>query len=197
MNCSKCGGLFGPPQYHVYNAWMGLPWSDTPHLTYVCGTCKYEYNTLCKDAKPETVARASKYAGKDVSFKEPEPPYLCGGAMDVMIPEETADKKVEGPTFEEMQAVIADFNEEALYADTYEKALVGYIRIFNKVLPLYDQQACLNILMEGFDEDEDGDPHTQAVEWFEFNTVGAYMGENTPAFGVFFKPVEVSEIDGF
>lgn len=45
-------------------------------------------------------------------------------------------------------------------------------------LPIfYDRDKCIEILML-----RDHMSYETAVEFFEFNTIGAWMGENTPAF---------------
>jgi len=54
--------------------------------------------------------------------------------------------------------------------------LIGFGYQFNKTLAVYDRNKCLNILMStGMDYEE-------AVEYFEFNVVGSYVGETTPVF---------------
>ncbi len=67
--------------------------------------------------------------------------------------------------------------EEILLADGFEEAFLGIARQFNKAFALYDWDKCINVLMkrDGMDRDE-------AIEFFDFNVQGAYVGENTPAF---------------
>ena len=66
--------------------------------------------------------------------------------------------------------------EAALMATGFEEALIGFGYQFNKPLAVYDRNKCLNILMStGMDYEE-------AVEYFEFNVVGSYVGETTPVF---------------
>ena len=66
--------------------------------------------------------------------------------------------------------------EGALMATGFEEALIGFGYQFNKPLAVYDRNKCLNILMStGMDYEE-------AVEYFEFNVVGSYVGETTPVF---------------
>ena len=66
--------------------------------------------------------------------------------------------------------------EGALMANGFEEALIGFGYQFNKPLAVYDRNKCLNILMStGMDYEE-------AVEYFEFNVVGSYVGETTPVF---------------
>ena len=69
-------------------------------------------------------------------------------------------------------------NEDALFADGFEEAFVGII--YRHALPPvagYDISKCIEILMR-----RDGMSHEEAWEYFGFNTLGAYVGEHTPAF---------------
>jgi len=66
---------------------------------------------------------------------------------------------------------------DALLVDGFEGALIGYCQQFNKTVALYDYDKCIKILMQ-----RDGMDWDSAVEFFEFNTLGAYVGEKTPAF---------------
>lgn len=53
---------------------------------------------------------------------------------------------------------------------------------------VYDRACVLRVKAEDvlsdpdFEEDEDNDPHLIALEDFEFNTLGGYVGPHTPAF---------------
>ena len=69
-------------------------------------------------------------------------------------------------------------NPEALLADGFEKAFVGYGYAFNgKALAIYNEEICLDILMEREEMTME-----QAVDYFYFNVKGAYVGEGTPIF---------------
>ena len=73
---------------------------------------------------------------------------------------------------------VSEWNDEALLADGFEDALVGVCeRIGAMPVVAYDRNECVNILM-----DRDGMTYEEAVEYFEFNVVGAYVGEGTPVF---------------
>jgi hypothetical protein len=67
--------------------------------------------------------------------------------------------------------------EEILYADGFEDAFMGHAEIFNKTIAIYDKAKCLEILVE-----RDGMTEEEAEEYFNFNVIGAYVGENTPGF---------------
>ena len=79
--------------------------------------------------------------------------------------------------FDEMCEIISELNPEALFADGFEDALVGYVEIFNRLIAVYDRERCISILVE-----RDGMTEEEAEEYFSFNVTGAYVGENTPAF---------------
>lgn len=79
---------------------------------------------------------------------------------------------------DEIKGEIAEVNESALFADGFDEALIGYVeRVTQPPLALYDREKCIEILMK-----RDGMTRDEAVEFFEFNVIGAWMGENTPAF---------------
>ena len=71
---------------------------------------------------------------------------------------------------------VAEVNEDMLFADGFDDALVGYIeRAGMPSIACYDKHKCIEILAKNM-------THEEAVEYFYFNTAGAYVGENTPCF---------------
>ena len=83
---------------------------------------------------------------------------------------------------DEIKEEIAEVNPEALFADGFEGALLGYVQRFGMApVPLYDCEKCIQILVA-----RDGMERDEAAEYFEFNVLGAWMGEGTPAFAVLF-----------
>ena len=64
---------------------------------------------------------------------------------------------------------------ECLLADGYEAALIGITEGTNPVA-VYDSDLCVECLMK------QGMTREDAVEWFYYNTIGAYVGEKTPLF---------------
>ena len=69
---------------------------------------------------------------------------------------------------------IADLNPEALFADGFDNALLGYNA--SSFCAVYDYTNCLDILHK------DGMTPEEAHEHMEFNVVGAYVGDFTPSF---------------
>lgn len=66
---------------------------------------------------------------------------------------------------------------ELVFADGFEDALIGIGRQFDKEFAVYDYVLCVNILMQ-----RDGMTSEEAIEFMEYNVVGAYVGPNTPIF---------------
>jgi hypothetical protein len=64
---------------------------------------------------------------------------------------------------------------EIILADGFEDAFIGIGQQFNNYVAIYDRDKCINILHEDMDYEE-------AEEYFEYNVVGAYVGEGTPVF---------------
>jgi hypothetical protein len=73
--------------------------------------------------------------------------------------------------------------EDTLLMDGYDDCLEGIcIRFGQDPIAIYDYDKVINKLME------DGLSEVDATEWFEYNMIGAWVGEKTPAFIV--KDVE-------
>ena len=67
---------------------------------------------------------------------------------------------------------------DALLADGFEDAFAGVaFRCSKQPLAVYDYDQCVDILMK-----RDGMSYEEASEFFEFNVVGAWMGEGTPLY---------------
>ena len=69
--------------------------------------------------------------------------------------------------------LIADLNPEALFADGFDDALLGYDA--NSFCAVYDYTNCLDILHKNMTPE-------QAHEYMEFNVVSAFVGDFTPSF---------------
>jgi len=65
----------------------------------------------------------------------------------------------------------------AITADGFDAALVGFGYQFNYPVAVYNKEKCLEILTE-----RDGMSWEEAVEYFDFNVSGAWVGESTPVF---------------
>ena len=79
---------------------------------------------------------------------------------------------------EDIRKWVATYNEDALLADGFEDAFIGVAeRCSRPTLAVYDAERCIGILMA-----RDGMTEEGAVEFFNFNTLGAWGGEHTPLF---------------
>ena len=65
----------------------------------------------------------------------------------------------------------------ALLADGFEAALVGFGYQFNYPIAVYNRDKCIEILM-----DRDVMIDIDAIEFFDFNVAGAWVGKSTPVF---------------
>lgn len=82
-------------------------------------------------------------------------------------------------------------DEEITLADGFERAFVGIARQFGKPFAVYDRGLCLSILTQ------QEMTYEEAEEYMAFNTEGAWIGENTPAFMCFAKTDEEQRIEKF
>ena len=96
-------------------------------------------------------------------------------------------------TKEQIELGVANYLEEnfpdnlddILLADGFEEAFIGVMESKgSKPKACYDSSKCIQILM-GNGEDM---TVKEAIEYFEFNVIDAYVGESTPAFMHLFQP---------
>lgn len=80
-------------------------------------------------------------------------------------------------TFEEKCDALSILNPHALVADGLDDAFIGIVRKKGQDIALYDTELCLEILMQEHDMDDE-----EALDYFGYNVVSAYMGPGTPAF---------------
>ncbi|MEX3625137.1 hypothetical protein [Viridibacillus arvi] len=67
--------------------------------------------------------------------------------------------------------------EHALFADGLDDAIIGCAQRGALTVALYDANKCIEILMR--DEEM---TYEDASEYFDYNILGAWVGEMTPAF---------------
>lgn len=78
---------------------------------------------------------------------------------------------------EQVKEYLSAANPEAMLADGLEDACVGVMMRFGQgPVALYDYDRCIAIFMK------EGSSEEEAVEHFEFNVMGAWVGDGTPAF---------------
>ena len=87
---------------------------------------------------------------------------------------------------------IAEINPEALLCDGFDEAIIGMAQRINLgPVVAYDIEKILNILALDMEVDEsdlqEGETienlkYSMALEYFEYNILGAWMGEFTPVF---------------
>lgn len=72
---------------------------------------------------------------------------------------------------------------EFIFFDGFDEALLGVVERFNDhPVTLYDEEHCIEILVE-----DQGMEHEEALEYFDYNVKGAYLGKSTPAFVTLLK----------
>ncbi len=76
---------------------------------------------------------------------------------------------------QEIEYYAEQSEEPLLFVEGHDNAILGLARQFNRTSVLYSKNKVIKNLMKDMTEDE-------ALEFFEFNIVGAYVGEATPTF---------------
>ena len=84
--------------------------------------------------------------------------------------------------------------EELITADGYDEAFLGVADRFGKEpVAVYSYEMCIQILMRDNDMS-----HEEALEFFEYNTIGAFLSDDQPIYLHFsshiFKPVRTTRI---
>ena len=72
-----------------------------------------------------------------------------------------------------LSKILEDY-EDVLIADGFDDAVIGIEPLTMRVV--YDIDKVIEILMD------QGMDHDEAIEYYELNIVGAYVGEQTPLF---------------
>lgn len=68
-------------------------------------------------------------------------------------------------------------SDDLLFLDGYDDCLLGIVERFGMApVAVYDKDKIIQSLMRS------GSTYEEAVEYFEFNMIGAWVGDTTPAF---------------
>ena len=79
-----------------------------------------------------------------------------------------------------------------LLADGFEGVFIGVsTRCGQPTLAVYDANKCLQILIHRDDMN-----HEEALEYFNFNVIGAWVGDETPLFLESMSLIEACNLDG-
>lgn len=85
---------------------------------------------------------------------------------------------------QDWKEIVADLNPEALTADGFDEAVLGWtVNQHHVQVVVYDYDKCVQIIMRDM-----GIEDLEAREYLEFNTLSAYVGENGPLFVARAKP---------
>lgn len=82
-----------------------------------------------------------------------------------------------------------EHDEGALFADGFEAALIGVGVQFSREIAIYDYDKCLDVLIN-----RDGMDIEEAIDYMEYNVVGAYAGKSTPVFLIREQPHAESDV---
>lgn len=80
--------------------------------------------------------------------------------------------------------------EEIIIANGFEAAILGVTYLWSTGhVAVYDTAKCIDILVE-----RDGMSYEDAREFFDYNVVGAYVGDKTP---LFVEPMDIEGVHEF
>ena len=87
-------------------------------------------------------------------------------------------------TREEIEQHLQDIGQSALLMDGFDEALIGFSQRLNEpLLAVYKWQRMVQIL-----KNRDKMSYEDAVEYIEYNCIGAWIGEQTP---IIVMPIEL------
>jgi len=79
-----------------------------------------------------------------------------------------------------------DHADKILLADGFDDAFIGIGQVFNGTpIAVYDADMCLKTIADDIEQggvEEGEDVQTMAMEHFEYNVIGSFVGEYTPMF---------------
>jgi len=76
----------------------------------------------------------------------------------------------------ELDEYLMDENPDALFADGFDEAILGYTQRMNQPpIVAYSVDKIIKILVE-----RDGMTYEEAMEYFDYNIGGGWLGEGTP-----------------
>lgn len=83
-----------------------------------------------------------------------------------------------------MRESLTEIDANIVFVEGFDDALLGFVERFGcPTVAVYDRSKCIqSLITEGMNIDE-------AEEYFEFNVIGAYVGEYTPYFITFFTQI--------
>jgi len=86
---------------------------------------------------------------------------------------------------------LVDKHEPLWLADGLEEAFLGLVMHFQTIYPIacYDYHKVLEIFMR------DGMTEEEAIEHFEYNVIGAYVGDRTPCYLTLMTLEEAIELE--
>jgi hypothetical protein len=64
-----------------------------------------------------------------------------------------------------------------LNPEYFDKAILGVVNRINTVAVCYSEAKIIEILME-----EDGMDYDEAIEYYQYNILGSWVGEHTPVY---------------
>ena len=79
---------------------------------------------------------------------------------------------------EDIEGWVNGYGNAVLLADGIDDAFIGMTEVFGRPpLATYDRDKCIKILTE-----RDGMTEDDAIDYFNYNVTGSWVGEETPAF---------------
>ena len=111
-----------------------------------------------------------------------------GTAWNSLKPYEAQDAQEGSMTKTEWLDYLEHTEDNILFADGYDDALIGIATVRMSSVAMYDTTKCIEILMK-----RDGMTYEKAMDYFTYKTLQSYVGEKTPIFVNVFREFNTLE----
>lgn len=82
---------------------------------------------------------------------------------------------------QELKELISELNPDALFIDGFDDAIIGITERHDiGALVVYSEEKIINKLIEDMDDDGEDEKELMAIEYYEYNILGSWVGENGP-----------------
>lgn len=80
-----------------------------------------------------------------------------------------------------LKETIIELNPNALFIDGFDDAIIGIVERHDiGALVVYGENEIINKLIEDMDAEDEDEKELMAIEYYEYNILGSWVGENGP-----------------
>lgn len=82
---------------------------------------------------------------------------------------------------QELKELISELNPDALFIDGFDDAIIGITERHDiGALVVYGEKEIIDKLIQDMDDEDESEKELMAIEYYEYNILGSWVGENGP-----------------